>query len=123
MNTTDELFDFAFMSDFDENIKKLADLAEDEDWSYVSTNSSKNNPILNNYILYTFKRLSEEDKIIEHNNHACFDTGLMTKSQEPIYGIFNTNTIPNQQKWHFKQWARKGENIEPLADSHKKPII
>ena len=111
MNEVSELFDFAFMGNFDENIQELANFAEDEDWSYISTNSSKNNPILNNYILYTYKRLAEEDKISINGDFACFDTGLMTSSQEPIYAIFTKNSIANKQKWYFKQWARKGENI------------
>jgi hypothetical protein len=106
-----ELFDFAYMGNYDDAIQRLAEFAENEDWSYISTTSSKNNPILYNYILYTFKRLSEESKISINDNYACFDTGLMTSSQEPIYAFFDKNNIQGQQKWHFKQWARKGESV------------
>ena len=106
-----ELFEFAYMGNFDDAIQQLANFAEEEDWNYISTESEKNNPILYNYILYTFKRLYEEDKISIENDHACFDTGLMTKSQEPIYAFFEKNNMPEQQDWHFKQWTRKGDHI------------
>ena len=105
--------DFAFMPKFKENIKELADLAEEEDWAYKNTPCDSDYPILENYIRYTYKRIAEEKKVSLSNSEdmICFDTGLITRRQaEPIYIIFTVNKLPEKRTyWHFYKFARKGE--------------
>jgi Domain of unknown function (DUF3825) len=47
-------------------------------------------PILYNYLVYTYGRLAEENKITAapDGNHAVFNTGLVTINQEPIFALF-----------------------------------
>lgn len=110
----EEFIDFAFMPKFDENIRQLKLIAEDEDWAYQNTPTDSEYPILENFIKYTYKRIAEEKKVSfsQDDRFACFDTGLVTqKQQEPIYILFNENKLPDcQSYWHFWKFARKGEH-------------
>ena len=108
-----ELFrDFAMMPKFADDIDGLTKLAESEDWDYKITTSSSPHPILRNFVTYTYKRLVEEKKIsITHDEeYCCWNTGLITPSQEPIYILFSKNKLAGSQPyWHFWKFARKGE--------------
>lgn len=104
--------EFAFMPKFAENIDSLAILAEPEDWEYKATPSAHPRPILRNYVTYTYRRLIQEKKIAvtSDEEHACFNLGLITATQEPIYLLFEKNrieTLPHY--WHFWKFARRGE--------------
>lgn len=63
----DNFKSFALMPKFDENIDALALLAENEDWSYKATSSTYTNPVLRNYLLYTYKRIAEEKKTCDND--------------------------------------------------------
>lgn len=106
----EDFFDFAYVPECDTNLAELAAEAEDEDWEYHNTHSDRPLPILFNYIRYTYRRVSEEPKIIlsDDGQHCCFNTGLVTESQEPIYASFETNRRPSAQPWYFKGWFRRG---------------
>jgi|SRR5271165_3377316 len=106
----EDLFDFAYLPDFNNQLAELADAAEDEDWAYHNTQSSYPTPILYNYVRYTYRRLAEELKIAlsEEGQFCCFNTGLVTDSQEPIYASFEVNRVQNAQPWFFKGWFRRG---------------
>lgn len=104
--------DFAMMPKFNENIEALANLAEDEDWEYRNTTSPQAKPILKNYIVHTYLRVAEEKKISvsADENFACWNTGLITPAQEPIYMLLTRNKIADiDSYWHFSKWARRGE--------------
>ncbi len=109
----EDFTEFAFMPKFKENIKELAELAEEEDWSYKNSPSDSNYPILENYIRHTYKRIAEEKKVALSKNEdmICFDTGLITRKQaEPIYILFTVNKLTEIKcYWHFHKFARKGE--------------
>lgn len=93
--------DFGFFMNFYGALNALEKLAATEDWSYSKTDPdrrNKNNPILENYIHHTFKRLRDEylaandidkNKIIYIDEKiACFNTGLYTKNYNRIYAVF-----------------------------------
>lgn len=104
--------DFAFMPKFEEGIEGLALLAEPEDWDYKSTPVQHAKPILRNYLTYSYRRLAEEKKIsiTGDEEHACFNLGLITATQEPIYAIFSKNKLDGfPQYWHFSRFCRKGD--------------
>ena len=104
--------DFVFMPKFDENIEFLANMAEAEDWGYKSTPSVHARPILRNYVTYTYRRITEEKKvaITPDEERACFNLGLITETQEPIYILFEKNKIENlPHYWHFWRFCRRGE--------------
>lgn len=110
-----DLFDFAYFPKFDHNIEKLAELAQDEDWEYKNTSSSQNQnqkkPILRSYLKYTFRRLQEENKVVELENAAVFNTGLATKHQEEIIAYFVLNPNKGQQKWCFESFLKESDRL------------
>jgi len=113
-----DLFDFAWIPDFDDRLQELAKKAEPEDWDYHNPPSSHPVPILYNYIRYTYKRIAEERKVAlsEDGQFACFNTGLVTPHQEPLFASFEPNRHEDAQPWFFKDWYRRGQwelNIFP----------
>jgi hypothetical protein len=108
----DDLFDFAFISDMDDRLDALVDLSEKEEWDYQNTETVKNHPILYNYLHYTYAKLAEEEKIelSADGSNTAFNTGLVTPNQEPIFALFDRNSIPDRQPWFLKKWCRKGEH-------------
>ncbi len=94
------LFRFANMGGEEEWLASLAAKAELETWSYLHTPNPHSSPILRSYLAYTFARVKEESDAAEDRdkkirfgsddakNYACFNTGLVTQNQEPIYALF-----------------------------------
>jgi len=107
----EDLFQFAFLPELNDQLARLAEMAEDEDWEYHNTLTDFSRPILYNYIRYTYRRLAEELKIAlsSDGQFSCFNTGLVTESQEPIYAAFEANRKPGAQPWYFKDWFRRGQ--------------
>jgi hypothetical protein len=108
-----ELFkDFAAMPRFADDIEALTQLAEPEDWDYKHTTSNHSHPILRSYISYTYRRVAAERKIsiTADEEYACWNTGLITSGQEPIFILFSKNKIHSwDQYWHFSKFVRRGE--------------
>jgi len=105
-------FNFALMPKFDENIEALAQMAEPEEWDYKNTPQTTQKPILKNYIRYTYKKIAEEKKVAvtKDEKFACWNTGLITPHQEPIYILFEENKFQDRQSyWHFWKFARRGQ--------------
>lgn len=100
-----------FPGPFEDALDDLSELAEKEDWDYHFTKTQYRKPILFNYVRYTYKRLAKEKKIelSEDGQFACFNTGLVTSHQEPIYASFETNRNPEVEPWVFKGWFRRGD--------------
>lgn len=123
LNSEDEQgdlqFGFAwFPGEIDEVLDRLADIAEPEDWDYQFTETEHNKPILFNYLKYTYQRLAEEKKIAlsDDGDAASFNTGLVTRHQEPIYAVFTTNRRDDSNPWVFQDWYTRGQrglNIFP----------
>ena len=107
----DDLFDFAFVPDLDTRLTELAEKAEPEDWEYQYTETEHSHPVLFNFIRYTYRRIAEENKIVisDEGQYACFNTGLVTPHQEPIFSSFETNRKEDAQPWFFKAWYRRGQ--------------
>jgi len=109
---SESFYDFAFMPHFDDNVDSLVGVAEPEEWEYKHTSSDKPKLILRNYIIYTYHRIAEEKKIAvtEDEEHACWNTGLVTPHQEPIFILFEKNKLDDRTTyWHFWKFARKGQ--------------
>lgn len=106
----EDLFQFAFVPEPNDRMAELAELSEDEDWDYHNSATPHPRPILFNYVRYTYHRLAEEKKIAlsEDGEYCCFNTGLVTEAQEPIYASFQTNRQPDRQPWFWKAWLRRG---------------
>lgn len=107
----DEFFGFAYIAAVDDRLRELTDFAESEDWTYQHTQSEHPYPILFNYVRYTYHRVAEENKIAlsEDGQFSCFNTGLVTPNQEPLYASFEANRKEGAQPWFFKGWFRRGQ--------------
>lgn len=113
------IFDFAKVADWDSRLSNLAGLAEGERWTYVSVPDRLPLPVLDGYIRYTFLRVHEQGRVAEADRHACFNTGLLTPSQEEIFGVFRRSDLYDQtqplsaqnKKWFLTSWARAGDRV------------
>jgi hypothetical protein len=112
------LHEFALIMDWEDRLRELAGLAEPERWRYVHVpNGRSNYPILRSYLQKTFMRLYEQNRVAVTERLACFNTGLMTPSQEEIFGLFTIADhydperpigMDNKQ-WFLKGWFRAGD--------------
>lgn len=118
MTFPENLSDLIFFRDFESTvIDHLAELAEQENWDYqnMANSDGKNKPILQNYLIYTYRKLAQENKITISNDgqNLTFNTGLVTSNQEPIFAFCSVNRGINNPKnipWYFIAWKRKGEH-------------
>lgn len=111
---TNDLFKFANvggMVSWYKKLNSLEKLALDENWKYKapSNRSNQENPILENYILHTYKRLAYEYNNAKNDDErhsiiyicedkVCFNTGLYTKQYENIYAYFMKNKSCKKEK-------------------------
>jgi hypothetical protein len=104
------LYAFGYIHKIHDRLETLRGLAEDENWSYQRTPSDIPNPVLYNYLHYTFERLDEQKKIAQTSDgeFACFNTGLVTPHQEAIYTLYSKNQEKNREQWRFVKCCRKG---------------
>lgn len=117
-NISNDFFRFAYCGNKDDwysKLDNLSRLALPETWTYRNPSPNSSNqrtPILENYILHTFKRLvfeynSEDDPdnksliLSRFENKLCFNTGLFTTTYENIYACFYTNRTPGKEPWFF----------------------
>lgn len=123
--------DFAYFKDFYKSLTDLEQLAADENWKYadMAGKRNQNNPILENYLHHTFKRLrdeyiqaKEEEKnsiIYIDEEISCFNVGLYTKNYNIIYAIFRpaqkeTDRKPFSFSGFEQQASRRLERIKTL---------
>src|SRR5882672_5063220 len=87
------LYDFAYVHKIDERLEELKNLAEPENWNYTRTQSEHKNPILYYFFHNTFERVQDQKKVSKSadNEFLCFNTGLVTEHQEPIFALFGRN--------------------------------
>ena len=88
-------------------ISALADSALEERW-YFGETQDDTYPILGNYLKFTFFRLQKESKVIEKDNWAAFNTGLVDKLYDPIFALFKTNRR-DLQPWRFHAFCVPGK--------------
>lgn len=106
------LFNWAYV-DIKKVLKQLKDIALEERWSYSEDSENGHQyPILYNYLIYTFYRLTQENgKIIEKEDFAVFNTGLVDKRYEAIYALFQKNKNKNRPKpWEFADFCIAAED-------------
>ncbi len=107
-----ELFDLAFVGGHKEGYPDLASVAEDENWGYSKVSPKNPNPILVNYVNYTYSRLVEENKVVLSGDgqKLCFNTGLVTPNQEEIFALFTVNRTDGKQPWYLKSWCKRSSH-------------
>ncbi len=103
---------FVSMPRFSDDIDHLSRFVEHEDWEYRYTAAQNPHPVLRSYITYTYRRIAEEKKIAvtADEEFACWNTGLITPAQEPVYMLLSKNKITDWDPyWHFAKFLRRGE--------------
>lgn len=102
---------FAYLGNVSEKLEELSVLAESENWDYQFTASEYNKPILYSFLIYTFDRIEEENKIakLSDGSYSCFNTGLVTANQEPIFALFEKNRVLDRQPWFLHGFLRRGD--------------
>ena len=75
--------DFAYFHDFYQALDTLEMLAADENWKYADMNGrrNQNNPILENYIHHTFKRLRDEYMLADDAERPSNDDRLFNRQR------------------------------------------
>ncbi len=96
-------------------IESLRKLALPEQWTFGKEDEGYPSPILAKYIKWTFVKLMRENKILEENGYASFNTGLVDQFYKPIYAVFDKNRIPNKQPWHFVGFCVAGNSKSAAA--------
>jgi hypothetical protein len=105
------LTNWAYLKHYQTTFEKLKKLALEERWYYKEQNPDFPYPILTSYLHYTFYKLSKEkDKILENDNYAVFNTGLVDNRYEPIYALFERNTTYTQP-WKLVDFCIPGESF------------
>ncbi len=101
------LFEYGYCGNFETTLNLLKDLAMPEIWEYKRTPNEKALPILFSYLLHTFTRIKEENKIAEKDNYSCFNTGLVTENQQEIFMLFKENPTKGKQ---FIEFCKESDN-------------
>ncbi len=132
-----ELFSFAYIPNYDNAIRYLAEtLASQEEWDYTDS-QTKTYSILKNYLEFTFRKLKKEGKVAytSDNKYACFNTGLVTNNLEDIFAYFEEYRKPRPgttTPFCFKAFLKESdnnilrnfyENIPEIANFFEKPAL
>lgn len=109
MDTTERakpaLFEYAYIRVIENTLNELKDIAMDETWEYQYTSFDKPLPILFSYLLHTFHRIKDENKILEIDRYSCFNTGLVTDNQQEIFMLFKKS----ERGWYFVEFCKESD--------------
>lgn len=106
------LEDWAYLSNINNTLDKLADKAREEDWAYSNGKPIyPHHPILYLYLRYTFCRLQYQNKIYYSidKQWAAWNTGLVDHRFEPIIALFHKNRPGLKSEWAFYDFVIPGE--------------
>lgn len=118
---------FADLGDEEHVIEKLKSMVlSGEEWSFRTSTERRKNPILRNYLFFTFSRLRDEQEDPDTNdikisiretdtgrNLAVFDTGLVNETYNSIYACFvqNGDSVAGKPRWRFETFATRGDRM------------
>jgi len=103
--TKPALFEYAYIRKIEDTLRELASLAMNESWEYHHTPFDKPLPILYSYLLHTFHRIKDEQKILEIERYSCFNTGLVTENQQEIFMLFKKG----ERGWYFVEFCKESD--------------
>lgn len=130
---TEDLFDFAYIPDWYEQLETLKKAALPEAWTFRKpqyTYKNQTTPILERYIQHVFRRQAfhynlakgkgqAEKYLFMDGESACFHTGLFNQRYKAIYGVFTQNRKPESTfQWYFQGFVDEMSpfmmQVEPL---------
>lgn len=131
-NISDKIFEVAYIKDWFKEIDELEQLAAPETWKFSKDNPNyvnNKNPILENYIKHTFKRLANERNSADNEEKAnkiiyktekklVFNTGLFTTNYSQIFGVMTKNRSPeNKFEYYFSGFVDESSGyFEDMPD-------
>ena len=110
--TEESIFDFCRTYDWQIRLNDLEKILLPERWNFATPKDgvrNTQNPILENYIKHTFKRLyqlaaTEESRYVaQAGGYICFNTGLFTTEYERVFFV-----CKNEDKGDGKLWSFSG---------------
>jgi len=129
-----DLFRFAYIPAWYEQLYELSQLAAPETWRFKQPDYETQNdqtPILERYINQVFRKQAVEYNYAQseeadpvfyiRNEFSCFHTGLYTPGLKAIYMCFERNKKRDTlRQWYFKSFATEGsatlKYVNPLPD-------
>lgn len=109
INCPKQLEEFAYISDKQEMLSSLANMAVDEEWDFCG---QKSYYILDRYLKHTFSKIAFEKKLcVSHDkDFAAFNTGLVDKRYDYIYACFTRIDYGNAE-WKFAGFCTEFSSI------------
>ena len=113
------IFDYAKVSDWEDRLRHLSEIAVPERWTFRSVPDRSSLPVLDHYVRFTFLQAFDQKRICETDRLSCFNTGLLTPEQQEIYAVFKLHECfdPGREvsavnrKWYLTVWARAGDRM------------
>ncbi len=95
---------FAFLGDWDAQLRFLASTAAAERWSFAEENKTEN---LKYYIDGVFDRIMAQDKLVYNaaKSLCIFHTGLSSRYGYDIYAQFSANLPGSKLPWRFERFV------------------
>lgn len=130
------LYRFADMGEDRSWLSKLAEKAEPEPWRYEhASNEPCGLPVLRSYLSYTFARIEQEDQFqsdplarkiqkgtCDNRQYACFNTGLVTVNQEPLFALFlGKSPDKDGRDWRLLGFYQESDRVLLGAGFHDFP--
>ncbi len=106
--------------------RMLIKLAEEEPWDFKNVDSHTDFPVLSSYIEHTVRRLQEmEEGLLVSNDgdSLAFNTGLVTDSQEQIFGFASRLDGEGLRPWVLRKFLREGERAYSEVFGGRKPPL
>ncbi len=102
--TVSEFEQFAFLGDWENQLRSLAALAAPENWEYPGELPLYG---LRRYLYGVFDRIVKQDKLVydEHKQIAAFNTGLYNRTGYDIFVLFSKNLPGSRFPWRFERFA------------------
>lgn len=128
-----DLFAFAICDNWGDKLAKLAEIAFEEKWCFLSPTKTVKNAdyqILEQYIFRTFRRRAtaynttpaevSKTHFLISSKFACFHTGLYSRDLRGIYAYFEPAGVPGLRSWFFVGWVPNTSNtLQRIRDLPK----
>lgn len=122
---------FAFLGNeyqFNKKLEYLQSIAETKLWNQTDIHTRKENSTLFYYILHTFERCFNQEKLVLSGNekNCYFNTGLITHKGDEIYGKFIKNSFypkDSDNYWYLKEFVVETNKMFMNDCGNKKPAL
>lgn len=108
-----KLFNFSYWPTFNDDLRQLANLALQENWSLQAEQDEADYSVLKSYLEHTFAKLFDSNMVSfsKDKNHAVFNTGLVNRNYKYIYVIFEKQ-LNAQSPYRFLTFDIPGIGFE-----------